>query len=350
MAQPADTVGAIATKLFMTDEPARTWQSETPLLQIMSSLNITDERRSSFDSLVETKTQVSKAEKWKWPVEYSAPTLADASYARGGTFTFAVSDNMISGEQTPYYYHFPVEVPVTDVNVYAQAAGNEHGIAYVAQKMRSAKHRLGQLLATDLVATSQVGNKINPLLTEIDSTGTAAGISQATITSWASTENDLSSARLTINRLSKDIRDHRRSKLATDDIIVCGSAVHNFLVEEAEARNLPYFDLVETFGKDPSTGEYRLHLETSHDVIKVAGAPVIVDNFLDTVSPSTVLVMSLKDIMLVAAMADNFEVIGWEDVRLSAAKDAQRAMITWAGFVATHNRTTQMKYINAKTS
>ena len=62
-------------------------------------------------------------------------------------------------------------------------------------------------------------------------------------------------------------------------------------------------------------------------VVVAEGAPVIVDNYLDTASASTALVVSLKDILLFGAQKDNFAIHGWEDVRLTAAKDATRAQI-----------------------
>jgi len=354
VAQPADTIGAIATKIFLNSVPARPWASERPLLQIMATENLTAGRLNSFEQITPMTNTVGVAEAWKWPVSTAAPGNGGA-YDRGGTFTFAVSDTMISAQQSPYFYQQPIEVATSDLNVHAQAVGNERGIAYLVERMNDAKHKLSQILATDIVATTQgvAPNKINPLFIDIDSTGSSCGISQGDYANWASAETNLATERLTIRALAKAIRDQRRNKMASCDIIVCGSAVHQYLVDEAESRNLPYFDLVETFGKD-ADGQYKLHLEVSHSTIKVEGAPVVVDNYLDLVGTTnpgdTAFVISLKDYMLFGAQKDNFAIHGWEDVRLTAAKDATRAQITWAGFLAMRNRATHIKFINCKVS
>lgn len=355
MTTAAQHIGGIAKKAWLSRQATRPWQSERPLFQLLATEDISSKRLNNFGLITPVRNTFGQAEKWKWPVSMEAPDSnggaggTDFSYARGGAFTFDNHDRYVSGESDTFFYQVPVEVPTTDIDVHAPAAGNENAIEHLVHIMDDYKHKLSQGIATDIAATALVGNRLSPLTVEIDSTGTAAGLAQGTHANWASNETDLSSARLTLRVLAKKIRDMRRDKMAAIDVIVCGAGVHDLLVEESEAKNQPMYDVVQHFGRR-SDGSNRLNLEGSHSSIMVEGAPVIVDNFLDTAQAGTVLGMSLKDLMLYSPMADNFEVHGWEDVRLTAAKDATRAQITWSGFLATFNRATHFKYVNAATS
>lgn len=355
MTTEAQHIGGISKKAWLSRQATRPWQSARPLFQLLATEDLTDSRLTNFGMIQPVKNTFGQAEAWKWPVSMEAPDAnggaggTDFSYARGGAFTFDNDDRYVSGESSTFFYQIPVEVPTTDINVHAPAAGNENAIEHLMHMMDDSKHRLSQAVATDIAATSLVGTKLSPLTVEVDSTGTAAGLAQATHANWASDETDLSSARLLLRVIAKKIRDIRRDKLATIDVIICGSGVHDLLVEESEAKNQPRYDVVEHFGKR-SDGSNKIHLEGSHSTIQIEGAPVIVDNAMDASQAGTILGLSLRDLMLYSPMTDNFEIHGWEDVRLTAAKDATRAQITWSGFLATFNRATHFKYLNAATS
>ncbi len=352
-----ETVGAIARKVFLKTEPSVPWANVQALLQILQTKDINTRRDSNVEQMTKTMSEVGTSEAWKWPVDMD-PQTAASSYARGGSWTFNTDDTLVFGSQLPALYQIPIQVPISDLDVHAQAVDNENGIAYLVNKLRNAKIKMGQDIADHLTNPPAVvgANDIRSVLQVIDdgtthvSTDTINGISTATHANWASDQTALGGNRLTIKTLARKVRDIRRQRMAKIDIIVCGAGVHQFLVDEAEALNSPMYDVVEVFGKNPETGEPRLHLEVSHDVIKVAGAPVIVDESLDTNEDGTVLGISLEDLVLYSPSKANFTVEGWEKVNLSRGEDLQRAQIKWNGFLACFNRRSHFKYTGAKTS
>lgn len=349
MATFAETLAAISTKIFLRTEAAVPWANVQTFLQIMQTGNINARRAGNIEQMTKTAKTVGTSEAWKWPVDMT-PLQNGGSYARGGLFTFANEDTMVSGSATAALYQQPVEVPISDIDVFASASDNEVAIPFLVNKLRNAKIKLGQLIADDLTDTATGLNNITTIAELIDSTGTACGIAQGTHANWASNETDLAGERLTIRTLQKKIRDMRRSKFAKIDLVLCGSGAGQFLLDEAEGLNYPIYDVVEVFGRNPSTNEPNLYLEVSHDVIKVSGAPVIIDESLDANDPGTVYGITLADLALYAANKANFTVEGWEKVNLSAGKDAQRAQLKWDGFFALFNRATHFKFTSVKNS
>lgn len=347
----SDSVAAVATRIFIERNPRRTWAQTHPMLQILAAKDINAYRDEKFAQIRPLGQTADKAEAWKWPVSVSAPSNG-GSYARGGTFNYALENRRIAGTANVKFYQQPVAIASSDVDVFMPARDSETGVAYLVHELNESKHRLLDLIATALVTPSPPppSNEIEPIIELVDSTGTASGINQATEASWASREVDKAGAPLTIAEIRREIRELRARKMAKVDVIFCGFGVWSLLAAEAEAKSLPMFDLAQVFGTDPKTGEPRLFLESSFSVVKIEGAPVIPDPFLDTAQPGTVLALSLDDIFIYTVGDTMFRVLGWKDVRLEAAVDQTRALILWNGFTGVFNRATHIKWINCATS
>lgn len=348
MATAAETIAAIATKVFYKRNMKRAWGAQRALFQVLATDDLMTRKKEVMDTITPVKNTHGRAEAWKWPVSMTQPANGGA-FARGGAFTYTVDDRFVSGEADTRHYAQPIVIPTTDIDVRANASDNENSVNYVLNQMNDAKWRLLELIADDVLGASTGANEITTLLELVDSTGTASGISQATHANWASTEVDLANARLTLPTLAKRIRDHRRSKGATLDVVVVGSGVHNLLVQEAEAKNQPVFDIVDHFGTR-ADGSKRLHLETSFSTIMVERAVILPDENLDANAPGTVLGLSLPDVFLVAAEKANFAIKGLEDVSVTAAVDQTRGLLRWSGFTGIANRRTHFKYVNAATA
>lgn len=346
------TIGAIATKLFLRNSVSRAWAARHALFNILATNDITAAKQEKIDQIEKLTNTKGVAERWKWPVEITAPADANGgSYSRGGTMAaFGVDDNMIFGEQRPALYTENLQVPASDLDVHASAVDNEVAVSYLANKMISKRHKLIRRISRDLVATTQVAGRVQTLLAEVGNADVVAGIDSAVETAWVSdvTNPDAgANQRLGLNELGRKVEDIERSKFSKIHALIMGSGVHNFLVEEAEARNLPMYDVVQHFGTD-ANGKPRLTLETNTRSIRVNDAICIVDEDLNATQNTTVLGLNLDEIALIAAKGMNFEVEPWKKVRLETGIDAMRAQILFAGFVATFDRTKHFKKTNCK--
>lgn len=352
MATPAETVGAIATTVFLKKNLKRSWGSSNALFQILATEDLNPGRLENIDKITPVTNTTGKAESYKWSVSMTAPNnggTAERSFARGGTFDFDIDDRLVPASATPKHYAEAVTVPTTDIDVHTSASDNENMVSEVVAQMDDGKFKLLEEISTDLTAAASGANTIVTLLEQIDATGTASGIAQGTHANWAANEIAVG-GRLTLQLLSKTIRDMRRSRAATLDCIIVGAGVYDLLVQEAEAKNTGWFDIVQHFGKNDKTGMMRLPLETSFDVIKVSNAIIVCDDKLDASAPTVALGLSLKDIFLYASKAANFEVKPWEDVSIPAAIDQTRALIRWSGFTGVHSRRRHVKFTGCATA
>lgn len=339
MATEATTVGAASITVFHQRGQAnrRTWTAHRPLLQLLASEDISQARIDNKLRMVPIRNELGKAEAYKWYLGTTAPT-GGGSYSPGATFTFNNQTPAVPATVTLAHYQQTTAFPASRIDVHAPARDNENGVALLVRLLEDARKSHFDRIARHIVQTSPAATDIETLV----GTGTISGVlgdgitigkavtygvDSAVETGHRSIVHDLGNTRLTLRRLAKDIRDARRNRAATIDVIICGSSVHNDLVQEWEALGYPQYDLVTHFGTNPTTSQPRLFLEASHSVIKVEGAPVIPDTDLDVTAPGRALGLSLGEIELDAGEVNNMTVEGWEKVRITAGVDQVRAMI-----------------------
>lgn len=358
----ADTVGAVASQVFLRRQASRPWAKVHPLLQIMASKSITSGRADRMGQMLTMKDQTGKAEGWKLPVSMTALTDG-SSYARGDPFTFNNASNLFHAKvMKPALYQQPVAFPVSDLDVFAPASGSERGVDYLAQLMMDARTTMTDIMAADVVNVVPAATDFDPLVGDeaaftaglignglTAGAATASGIDSTVQTNWQSKVHNLATARLTLSRLGKDIRDGRLQVAGRKvDLIVCGFGVYDLLIQEAEAKNQAQYDLADVFGTDPDTSKPRIYLETSIRTIKVEGTPVFPDLDLDSSSPGTVLGLTLDEVFLYTVTG--FKVNGWLDASLAAAVDQNRAQIKWTGFTILGDRSAHQRWISCATA
>jgi len=337
VADQTTTIGSAAITIFRDRQNRRTWVAHRPLLQLLASDQISQARIDNKLKLTPINSTVGKAQAYKWYLGTTAPT-GGGSFAPGASFTFSNQFNSTFGVVNLRHYEQPVAFPSSLIDVHIPARDNENGINVLVRLLEDAKKQMFDRIARHIVQTSPAATDIDTLVGTGTTSGvlgdgitvgavTTYGIDSSVETSHRSIVHDLGGGRLTLRRLAKDIRDARRNRNATLDVVVMGSAVHDMLVQEAEALNLPYFDIVENFGKDPKTGEPHLYLETSHSVLKNEGSVLLVDTDLDVTAPNRALGLSLGEMSLDAGEVNNMTVKGWKDVALEDATDQIRAQI-----------------------
>lgn len=360
MATQATTVGATAITVFKQRIHRRTWGAHRPLYQLLASEDISAARVGNEARMIKVKNEFGKAEAYKWPISTSAPGTT-ASFAPGASFSYTNIFNQVFGTVSPKFYRTIGAVPTSLVDVTWPAKDNENAINYVARLLDDLRKDNVDTIARHLVQTAPGANDIETLV----GTGTASGvlgdgltvgkqtiygIDTAVETSLRSVVFDLAGARLTLARMAKDIRDIRRTRQASLDVVIMGSGVHDLLTQEARATNQPYFDIVDVFGTDPEEETPRLYLETSFSVLKNEGAVLIVDTDLDVTAPGRAIGISLGEISLDAGTVNNLRTAGPKDVSIEDGADQTRILIRSDHMLTVYDRSKFIIWNNCQTS
>ena len=141
----AESVGAVANKVFLARNPRRTWAGSHAIFQILATEDLTTKRMELMEQITPVSSTVGKAEAYKWPVSMYAPTGA-SSFARGAAYTFPQEDRYVFGQVTPKNYQQPASVPTTDLDVHMSASGNENAVGILVNTLNDAKYQLLQFL------------------------------------------------------------------------------------------------------------------------------------------------------------------------------------------------------------